>query len=392
MHSEEGGRFLNAQSRYLIVEADEATAPMTRPPGYRWVTPGQLTALVRHGHYVNVQARTLLACLHATGAGDLMDALRIGVLGCADIARRRMLPAMAAEPGVRHRRRGEPGRGPGARGRRAVRRAAGARLRRAAGRRTTWTRCTCRCPPALHAEWVAAALRAGKHVLAEKPLTTDLAAADRDWWRWPREPGLVLMENFMFVHHCQHQTVASWWPTARSANSGLPGGVRGAPAARRRHPLPAELGGGALLDTGVYPVRAALHFLGDAARASSAPPCRTARPTAVDTSGAVLLRSPEGAGVQLSFGLDHGYRSMYELWGSEGRITVERAFTPPADHRPIVRVERRGGTEEVLLPADDQVARTVAAFARAVRSGAAPDPVMVSQARLLQAVRARAAA
>ncbi len=30
------------------------------------MTPGQLTSLVRHGHYVNVQARTLLACLNAT--------------------------------------------------------------------------------------------------------------------------------------------------------------------------------------------------------------------------------------------------------------------------------------------------------------------------------------
>ncbi|MCX5203224.1 NDP-hexose 2,3-dehydratase family protein [Streptomyces sp. NBC_00237] len=69
LHSEEGGRFLNAESRYLLVEADEATAPLDPPAGYCWVTPGQLTSLVRHGHYVNVQARTLLACLHATGAG-----------------------------------------------------------------------------------------------------------------------------------------------------------------------------------------------------------------------------------------------------------------------------------------------------------------------------------
>ncbi|MER7850393.1 NDP-hexose 2,3-dehydratase family protein [Kitasatospora sp. NPDC096077] len=66
VHSEEGGRFLNAESRYLIVEADERTAAEQPPEGFRWVTPGQLTSLVRHGHYVNVQARTLLACLNAT--------------------------------------------------------------------------------------------------------------------------------------------------------------------------------------------------------------------------------------------------------------------------------------------------------------------------------------
>lgn len=65
VHSEEGGRFLNAESRYLVVEASEEQAPLDPPPGYFWVTPGQLTRLVRHGHYLNVQARTLLACINA---------------------------------------------------------------------------------------------------------------------------------------------------------------------------------------------------------------------------------------------------------------------------------------------------------------------------------------
>jgi dTDP-4-dehydro-6-deoxy-alpha-D-glucopyranose 2,3-dehydratase len=63
VHSEEGGRFLAAESRYLVVESD--AVPLSPPPGYAWVTPRQLTSLARHGHYVNVQARTLLACLNA---------------------------------------------------------------------------------------------------------------------------------------------------------------------------------------------------------------------------------------------------------------------------------------------------------------------------------------
>jgi len=64
-HSEEGGRFLNAVSRYLFVDAEKAGVPAEPLAGYQWVTPAQLGALVRHGHYVNVQARTLLACLTA---------------------------------------------------------------------------------------------------------------------------------------------------------------------------------------------------------------------------------------------------------------------------------------------------------------------------------------
>ncbi|MGO4418595.1 NDP-hexose 2,3-dehydratase family protein, partial [Streptomyces sp. MCAF7] len=71
VHSEEGGRFLNADSRTLVVEVDgdSGGAPLDPPPGYRWATPAQLRSLVRHGHYVNVQARTLLACLGAMGEG-----------------------------------------------------------------------------------------------------------------------------------------------------------------------------------------------------------------------------------------------------------------------------------------------------------------------------------
>ena len=65
VHSEEGGRFLNAESLYLVVEVTETEVPLDPPPGYCWITPGQLTSLVTHGHYLNVQARSLLTCLNA---------------------------------------------------------------------------------------------------------------------------------------------------------------------------------------------------------------------------------------------------------------------------------------------------------------------------------------
>ncbi|WP_406864161.1 NDP-hexose 2,3-dehydratase family protein [Streptomyces sp. HUAS MG47] len=73
LHSEEGGRFLHAEIRYLFVEADETQAPLAPPPGFQWVTPGQLADLAGHAHYVNVQARTLLACL--TSGAARLDAL-----------------------------------------------------------------------------------------------------------------------------------------------------------------------------------------------------------------------------------------------------------------------------------------------------------------------------
>ncbi|MBT2383224.1 NDP-hexose 2,3-dehydratase family protein [Streptomyces sp. ISL-11] len=66
VHSEEGGRFLNAVGRHLIVRADDSF-PAEIPDDCAWFTLPQLSGLLRHGHYVSVQARTLLACLHSLG-------------------------------------------------------------------------------------------------------------------------------------------------------------------------------------------------------------------------------------------------------------------------------------------------------------------------------------
>ncbi|WP_327429426.1 Gfo/Idh/MocA family protein [Streptomyces sp. NBC_01236] len=310
-----------------------------------------------------------------------MAPLRIGVLGCADIARRRMLPAMAAAEGVeiaaiasrdtdRARRLAQRY------GARAVHGYA------ALLERDDVDAVYVPLPAALHARWTEAALRAGKHVLAEKPLTTD-PVTTAELLALARASGLVLMENVMFVHHPQHETVRGW------IADGLIGEVRAFRAEFAIPRLPdqdirhsAELGGGALLDTGVYPVRAALHFLGDELRVLNAV-LHSTPGRSVDIAGAALLSAPGGVGVQLTFGIDHAYGSRYEVWGSEGRLMVDRAFTPPADHRPVVRLERRSGTEQRELEPADQVLAAVRAFAAAVTSGARPDAHVLRQAELV---------
>lgn len=69
VHSEEGGRFYNSVSQHVIVETDEASTPTQPPPGYQWMTPGQLSWLAGQSRSVNVQARSLLAALHTHAAG-----------------------------------------------------------------------------------------------------------------------------------------------------------------------------------------------------------------------------------------------------------------------------------------------------------------------------------
>ncbi|WP_406445478.1 Gfo/Idh/MocA family oxidoreductase [Streptomyces sp. NBC_01613] len=317
--------------------------------------------------------------------------LRVAVLGTADIARRRVLPALAKDPDVELT---------------AVASRSGARAREVAGRYgcaavTSYDAVLGRddvdavyvpLPVSLHAEWTRRALDAGKHVLAEKPLTAH-APTTAGLLDLARASGLALMENVMFVHHPQHTVVREL------VTGGAIGELRAFTAAFTVPPLPAgnirhrpELGGGALLDIGYYPLRAALYFLGTGLEVAGAA-LEHSDGSAVETAGAVLVRSPAGVLGQLAFGMEHAYQSAYELWGSKGRIRVETAFTPPADHKPTVWVTDAHGPRELTLAPHDQVAATVRAFVRAVRS-AGTDPrtaaQCLEQATLLDAVRSRA--
>ncbi|MFG2491248.1 Gfo/Idh/MocA family protein [Streptomyces caniferus] len=315
--------------------------------------------------------------------------VRIAVLGCAAIARRRMLPAFARTPGAtpvvvasRDAARAEE-------------------LARAYGCRSVQGYAAALdapdadavylpLPAALHADWAEAALRAGKHVLAEKPLALDPERTDR-LLELAAARGLVVAENVMFPHHRQHSAVRTL------VRAGAIGELRSLHASFAVPRLPdediryrPELGGGALWDTGVYPVRAAVHHLGGGLRVAGAVLARGPG-RLVDTAGSALLVRDDGVSAQLSFGLDHPYRNVCELWGTRGRLVIERAFTPPADLTPLVRLEDGTGTREIRLPPDDQVQNTVRAFCAAVRARrTAPDGAIREQARLLHAIRHRA--
>ncbi|WP_432843900.1 NDP-hexose 2,3-dehydratase family protein [Dactylosporangium sp. CA-092794] len=64
VQSEEGGRFYHAEIRNLIVEVGD-DFPLDAPDDYRWMTVRQMTELLRHSNYFNVEARGLVACLHS---------------------------------------------------------------------------------------------------------------------------------------------------------------------------------------------------------------------------------------------------------------------------------------------------------------------------------------
>lgn len=65
--SEEGGRFYQSRNTYEVIEVVRASRH--DHPAFRWMPVHQLVDLLQHSHYVNVQARTLVACLHSLTTG-----------------------------------------------------------------------------------------------------------------------------------------------------------------------------------------------------------------------------------------------------------------------------------------------------------------------------------
>jgi dTDP-4-dehydro-6-deoxy-alpha-D-glucopyranose 2,3-dehydratase len=64
VQSEEGGRFYQAQNRNVVIEvADDF--PLEAPENFRWMTLNQLRALLLHSNYLNIEARSLVACMQS---------------------------------------------------------------------------------------------------------------------------------------------------------------------------------------------------------------------------------------------------------------------------------------------------------------------------------------
>ncbi|MER7273321.1 Gfo/Idh/MocA family oxidoreductase [Dactylosporangium sp. NPDC000244] len=310
--------------------------------------------------------------------------LRVGVLGCGSIAKRKALPSLVACPGtvvaaVASRDKDKAARYAAEFGGEPV---GYEELLAHPGVDAVYLA----VPTGLHHEWTRAALEAGKHVLAEKPLTTS-AADTRELVELAAARGLVLRENFVFPHHAQHRAVRELLAAGRI------GEPRSFDAVFCIPPLPStdvryspQLGGGALLDLGVYPIRAAQDLFGELELVGA---CLREDPgTGVDVGGSALLVSAGGVMVGVRFGLEHAYGSWYTAWGSTGRLLLDRAFTAPAGLEPVVRITDAQGEHEERLPADDQFRRAFEAFAAQVREGRhEPDPATLRTAELVDEVR-----
>jgi oxidase EvaA len=62
VQTEDGGRFYRADTRHVVIEVPEGHQ-LDVPENYRWMSLGLLNKFIHLGYYVNVEARSVLACL-----------------------------------------------------------------------------------------------------------------------------------------------------------------------------------------------------------------------------------------------------------------------------------------------------------------------------------------
>jgi predicted dehydrogenase len=180
-----------------------------------------------------------------------------------------------------------------------------------------------------HVENALLAIDAGKHVLIEKPLTLNRADAQRIADR-AAERGVVAMEAMWtrFLPHMVHLRsllAAGAIGEVRTVIADHTQSLPTDPGHRLQNPA---LGGGALLDLGIYPVSFAVDVLG---LPTSILAHAAMTPTGVDRQTAMILGYDDGRQAVLQCALDTAGSNRAVVLGTTGAIELDRVwYTPTA--------------------------------------------------------------
>jgi predicted dehydrogenase len=182
-------------------------------------------------------------------------------------------------------------------------------------------------PNHLHAEQAIACLSAGKAVLCEKPLATSAGEARRIA-QAAADHGVFCMEALWTLclpalERALGLIAQGRIGTVRSVTASLSFSKPYEPGSRFFNPA---LGGGALLDLGVYPLALTLRVLGPAQSVSAQ---IIPAPNGIDMQAALATRHAEAL-AQISCGFHAEGRNDMVICGDTGIITLQAPLTSPA--------------------------------------------------------------
>ena len=216
-------------------------------------------------------------------------------------------------------------------------------------------------PNHLHVPWTLKAAEAGKHVLCEKPIALNAEEATKLIDARDRY-GVRIQEAFMVRTHPQ------WLETQRLIREGRIGTLRSITCFfSYNNPDPAnirnqlELGGGALMDIGCYPINISRFMYETEPRRVLGVIERDAE-TDTDTLTTAVLDFPNGHSTFTCSTRLAPYQRMI-FHGTEGRIEVLIPFNAPHEHPTQILVN----DEMIEFPVCDQYEIQGTLFSRAIR-------------------------
>lgn len=191
-------------------------------------------------------------------------------------------------------------------------------------------------PNHLHKPWTLAAAKAGKHVLCEKPLALNAEEAQEMVDRC-RDAGVHLAEAFMYRHHPRITRVKE---IVASGEIGELRGIRGVftfngAANTDDIRYVKEWGGGALFDVGCYPLSASRFIMGVEPEAVTVNAQFSPAHGDVDMMASGLVEYPGNVSLTFDCGMWTYFRNELEIVGSEGRIVLNPSFLPSAENDDI---------------------------------------------------------
>ena len=226
-------------------------------------------------------------------------------------------------------------------------------------------------PNHLHHPWTLKALKAGKHVLCEKPLACNAREA-QEMADAAEDAGLLLMEAFMYRFHPRNQSIKK---LVSDGSIGTPCLVRSAfcyhlgedlltsgECAR----LKPEMGGGALLDVGCYSVSVTRWLLGTEPTQLQAQAIY--HPCGVDVHFVGSLRFPGGRLATLEASFVSALQQTYTVVGSKGAIELPHDAFIPWEKEAVftLRSQDQEAGERHLTPGVDEYQLMVEHFTQAI--------------------------
>jgi predicted dehydrogenase len=218
-------------------------------------------------------------------------------------------------------------------------------------------------PNSLHCEWTIRALRAGKHVLCEKPLASNAAEAER-MARVAAETGKLLGEAFHYRYHPLADRVRS---LIRHGKIGRLLQVEGnfsvpIPPDNIRHDW--SLAGGATMDLGCYPLHMIRYFSGLTPRVVRA--AASMGPKNIDVAMDVHLELGNGVTARMTCAMaqDVQIGATFSARGDRGELTVINPVAPQMGHQLTIKTS--AGEKQETISGDTSYTHQLRAFVAAV--------------------------